>query len=263
MISEKFHNAEVSDLKKVKIKRPPKAGARWQGVPFHTLVTEFVDTCERRGYTPGGLTINVNKKKDSIAFSFYLKSEMFKRGFPESHPSPFIGVVASNKRAKAMKVYVGGVKFFANKWNSFVFEELAGRRFESCLVIESEVQRLVGKWLNSTKSHLMLSYEHMKNSNLTQDQVRDIVERAAADKGVSANHAMKLSMMFKNSSDKSTFTFCRMFNDFIKKTAPASQMERMLQLFYLLPRWENTTLKESNFPPTPPFGQGVLTFKKS
>ena len=97
-------NTTVDDLNAVKLERPTKAGAYWQGIPHGALVNTLADEIRSRGWDVTEQRFSLSKDKGDLAGAFGLNIKDV--NLPEGQYLS-LGFLTSNMMRRSLMVVVG------------------------------------------------------------------------------------------------------------------------------------------------------------
>mgnify|MGYP001365165762 CR=1 FL=1 len=159
-----------SDLQKVSLHRPDKAGTTWKGIAHAKLVAAFLDYVAQKDYEIRGLRYYLSRNDTDIAFScniiepekrtvpFFIEGKRF-----TMHPA--FGFIASNSRRHRLTFYSG--------WSdpagraAFVGAKKVGPRYTTHAEGKEELQAALERWddMMSDSLEIMNSLRTMRLSN--------------------------------------------------------------------------------------------------
>ena len=228
-------NTTVDDLNAVKLERPTKAGAYWQGIPHGALVNTLADEIRSRGWDVTEQRFSLSKDKGDLAGAFGLNIKDV--NLPEGQ-SLSLGFLTSNMMRRSLMVVVGSKVAVCN--NGMATGEIVMQRkhtsgFNLIGEIESALDQYVDK---ANKSSGIVA--GMRETELSPTQSDEILMEAGRQRLMPWSRIGAVDKEYKNPTfaEHGRGTSWALLNAFtytVKRNPAMEQMNQMNRFRELLP----------------------------
>jgi hypothetical protein len=163
----------IDELKSITMQRPARAGAYWQGIPHHDLVSGLVDEINSRGWGITQQSFAVSKDKADLAGAFTLKINGLEA--PEGQ-SLSLGFLTSNAMRRSLTMVVGTTVHICN--NGMATGEIVmQRKHTTGFDLFSEIEYSLDQYKDKA-ANIATTVASLRQQELTEDDSDSILMEA-------------------------------------------------------------------------------------
>ncbi len=226
---------KVSQLKKIRLKKPEEAGSYWSGIKHYDLVRLLFAEAKKRKWEIGKKSFFIcNGDMDMVgAFELSIPKVNAGKGVKLA-----MGILTSNSRHKALRLFVGAVVQVCS--NGLVTGEIAlCKKHVKGLDLEKEIETAFDQYLRGA-GKLKRIQNGLRNRKLTDSEYNRILIEAGRQKLMpwsrlgAVDHEYnfpKYSIFGRNTS----WALLNSFTDVAKRNPTIKQLQQIKGFFSLLP----------------------------
>ena len=228
-------NTTVDDLNAVKLERPTKAGAYWQGIPHGALVNTLADEIRSRGWDVTEQRFSLSKDKGDLAGAFGLNIKDV--NLPEGQ-SLSLGFLTSNMMRRSLMVVVGSKVAVCN--NGMATGEIVmQRKHTSGFNLIGEIESALDQYVDKANK-ISGIVAGMRETELSPTQSDEILMEAGRQRLMPWARIGAVDKEYKNPTfaEHGRGTSWALLNAFtytVKRNPAMEQMNQMNRFRELLP----------------------------
>tara|TARA_R110002020_G_scaffold115383_1_gene265294 strand:- start:2258 stop:3016 length:759 start_codon:yes stop_codon:yes gene_type:complete len=235
MITVYDANTKLEDLHHIPLRRPEKAGLRWQGIPHGALAKSLIAAIEKRGWEVKDTKFSVSPNETEMAGALDLKINDVK--LPEGM-SLSLGILTSNAMKRSL-IMVAGANV-ACCLNGMATGQIVMRRKHTIgFNLENEIQdsldnyRQQVSWTNQVVADL-------RETELPQGRADRVLMEAGRQRLMPWSRIGKVDKEYRNPTfaehgKGTSWALLQAFTYHVKKNSPLTQMTSMNRFRGLLP----------------------------
>jgi len=242
MITVYDANTKLEDLHHIPLRRPEKAGVRWQGIPHGALAAVLVKAITRRGWKITDTKFSVSSNETEMAGAFQL--EIPDVEIPEGQ-NLALGVLTSNAMKRSLILAAGTNVACCN--NGYVSGQMVLRRKHTTgFNLENEIDQSLTEYRKEVNDlpQIVAGLRDRSLKNWERDQ---ILMTAGRERLMPWSRIGKVDTEYRKPSftehgKETSWALLQAFTHLVKQNSPLSQMTSMNRFRQLLPMptgWEN------------------------
>jgi len=225
----------LDELRRIPLVRPEKAGCRWKGVQHGEAVDAIIDETSTRGWSIGDMKFSLNKDNTELAGGMDLV-------IPEIDPPDgqrfSLGILTSNARTRAMRLYVGTMISICNNGMA-TGEMILTRKHERTFNFVEELEPALDSYFLAAKQ-IPLMVERLKETKIGPSEAEHILMEAGRRKLMPWAHIGLVDKEFRlprhaDHGSGTSWALLQSFTEIVKRSPPRMQMDAMNSFRDMLP----------------------------
>lgn len=211
-------------------RRPAKAGGYWSEVPHYQLLIELAEAAEAKGYKSGLIEAALNPDQHDLAATIALHPDA---SFAALLPgmTPALGVMNSNARRFALRVYLGVI---TDDPVGIPLEVLLVRK-HSADAVESAARRLT-RAIGPAMRRLPAVVARLRDRRVGSDRARILVTMAGTKRLMPPSRVLRVLDAFLADRDQSYWSLVTAFARVARMNPPVDQLPQVFGFVNLLPK---------------------------
>ena len=235
MITVYDANTKLEDLHHIALRRPEKAGLRWQGIPHGALVKSLIAAIEKRGWEVKDTKFSVSPNETEMAGALNLKINDVK--LPEGL-SLSLGILTSNAMKRSLLMVAGAN--VACCLNGMATGQIVMRKKHTIgFNLENEIQDSLDEYRKQVIGIDQVVAD-LKETELPQKEADRVLMEAGRQRLMPWSRIGKVDAEFRKPTfaehgQGTSYALLQAFTYHVKKNAPLTQMTSMNRFRELLP----------------------------
>lgn len=227
MLSHQANNVTLPALKKVKLRKPPEAGFRWNGIKHSDLVEAIISHAERGGLRMIEFRGHLERGGYDLTASLTF-TPLGIKNLPDGY-LPSVGFTTSNRRKKALRFYAGVVHKDTD--TPIVLAQMTAGRSDQNQTLDDLMQQ-VFEWWTETVERVAPVIRNLKETVPSSQEVQSTLFVAGRGGMMPWSRIGKIDKLFKGGS---ALTLLNTFSRIAGMNAPGEQMDQILRFGMALP----------------------------
>ena len=235
MITVYDANTKLEDLHHIPLRRPEKAGLRWQGIPHGALVKSLIAAIEKRGWEVKDTKFSVSPNETEMAGALNLKINDVK--LPEGL-SLSLGILTSNAMKRSLLMVAGAN--VACCLNGMATGQIVMRKKHTIgFNLENEIQDSLDEYRKQVIGIDQVVAD-LKETELPQKEADRVLMEAGRQRLMPWSRIGKVDAEYRKPTfaehgQGTSYALLQAFTYHVKKNAPLTQMTSMNRFRELLP----------------------------
>lgn len=235
MITVYDANTKLEDLHHIALRRPEKAGLRWQGIPHGALVKSLIAAIEKRGWEVKDTKFSVSPNETEMAGALNLKINDVK--LPEGL-SLSLGILTSNAMKRSLLMVAGAN--VACCLNGMATGQIVMRKKHTIgFNLENEIQDSLDEYRKQVIGIDQVVAD-LKETELPQKEADRVLMEAGRQRLMPWSRIGKVDAEYRKPTfaehgQGTSYALLQAFTYHVKKNAPLTQMTSMNRFRELLP----------------------------